>query len=144
MKELFVSFIMLFTITFNLSAQWAEIIPGPESLIDEISVVNDNVIWLKDQKDSTFSITLDGGSNWIKRNFPSQIKNYYPANICALSATTAFTVSISDLSDKVLRNETFIGNKKVIERDNLTPGFYILRIKGKYSNVNYSTKLILE
>lgn len=74
-----------------IKAQWGQTLIGQSSLINGISVVNDNVVWVKDQKDNSFSITINGGESWVTKNLPIEMSGNV-GGFSALSATTAFVI----------------------------------------------------
>jgi photosystem II stability/assembly factor-like uncharacterized protein len=62
----------------------------------EISVVNDNVIWLCRSADSTISYTKDGGKTLITKTLPAHISSN--TGFCAVSETTAYIISADTIS----------------------------------------------
>lgn len=76
------------------NAQWVQRNPLQTSYINNISVVDDNVIWLKDQYYTAVSISTDGGENWVKNFFPtSTFSDCAIGPLSAVSATTAYVVA---------------------------------------------------
>src|ERR1035437_7970951 len=72
-----------------MKAQWTKTLTGQSALIDQVSVVSDSVIWIKDVNGDKFSITLNGGRTWTTKNFPVGI------------STPGTTSSLSAVSDQV-------------------------------------------
>lgn len=73
-------------------AQWKQSLTGQASLVRNISVVNDDIVWVKDQTGVSVSITLDGGKNWTTKNFSAELTAAGTGGLCAVNATTAYTV----------------------------------------------------
>lgn len=92
MKKVYFIFVSLVLFYSSVQAQWNQYLTSQPSLIDEISVVNDNVIWVSDQTATQFSISTDGGSTWVTKNFPVEIAGTYAGPITATSATTAYVI----------------------------------------------------
>ena len=76
----------------STKAQWNQYLTGQESLFRDISVVNDNVIWIKDQNGVHFSITTNGGKIWVTKEFPVDISTNAPGGLSAVNETTAYIV----------------------------------------------------
>lgn len=72
-----------------IKAQWYKTLTGQSALIDRISVVNDSIIWIKDENGDKFSVTLNGGRTWTTKNFPVGI------------STPGMTSCLSAVSEKV-------------------------------------------
>lgn len=97
---------MLFGTT--MKAQWNQYLTGQTSLIDEISVVNENIIWITDQNSTALSISTDGGNSWETKNFPAEIisstVNGSPVgNISAVNGSTAFAINSSGTNEGVFK-----------------------------------------
>jgi uncharacterized protein (TIGR02145 family) len=92
MKKIFTILAAIMLLSLPTNAQWKQYLTGQNSLIDKICVVNDNVIWITDQFGEEFSITTDGGNNWVTKSFPAVISSNSPGGLSAVSATTAFIV----------------------------------------------------
>lgn len=86
------AFVLLGISTGKVSAQWNQVLTGQISLIDELSVVNKDVIWTKDQTGNSVSVSIDGGNSWTTRSFPTNLVNGGIGGLCAVSATTAYVV----------------------------------------------------
>lgn len=78
-------------IGLTTKAQWNQILTGQGSLINGISVVNDNVVWVKDQLNTSISITTDGGATWVTKPFPVAMKGKV-GGFSAVSSTTAYLI----------------------------------------------------
>jgi hypothetical protein len=114
MKKLLFVLIALMLFGTSMKAQWNQYLTGQTSFIDEMSVVNDNVIWVTDMNATSFSITTDGGTSWQTKNFPPEIissrsSNGSNGNICGVNATTAFIV-LSQGTNKGIFKTTDSGN----------------------------------
>lgn len=72
-------------------AQWSQTLTGQGSLINAISVVNDNVVWIKDQLNTKISITTDGGATWVNKALPTAMSGKV-GGFSAVNATTAYMV----------------------------------------------------
>ena len=95
MKKILFLLIALMLFGTSMKAQWNLYLTGQTSFIDEISVVNENVIWVTDMNATSFSITTDGGTSWQTKNFPPEIISSRSnaggnGNISGINATTAF------------------------------------------------------
>jgi len=97
-----------------MKAQWNQYLTGQTSFIDEISVVNENVIWFTDENATAFSISTDGGTSWQNKDYPYEIissrtSNGSNGNICGVNATSAFIV-VSLGTNKGIFKTTDSGN----------------------------------
>ena len=93
-KELF--FLIGFGVSFlfapAVSAQWTQKLTEQSSLINNISVVDNNTIWISDQNDKAVSISTDGGATWTKNDLPAVMVDGGTGGFSAVSATTAYMV----------------------------------------------------
>lgn len=89
--------LLVFSTNLIYAQDWITTVTQQSDLINEISVVDDNVIWVMDQGDNPngFSISTDGGLNWIKKSFPQYFtdNNFYALGVLsAVSETTAYII----------------------------------------------------
>ncbi|GAA4896838.1 hypothetical protein GCM10023311_21980 [Flaviramulus aquimarinus] len=100
MKQL----LLLFLLSVNLiySQNWTTSSTSQLSLLNNVSVVNDDIIWIMDQTTSNgFSISTDGGVTWTKKSFPALFadNNFSTGVLSAVDENTAYIiVSYSDNS----------------------------------------------
>ncbi|XCF07622.1 T9SS type A sorting domain-containing protein [Tamlana crocina] len=99
MKRLLLFFLLC--TTFVGAQNWITSSTQQADLINEISVVNDDVIWLMDQQGTPngFSISTDGGQSWTHKNFPALFSenNFNLGVLSAVDANTAYViVSLAD------------------------------------------------
>lgn len=101
MKKIFTILTMGFLLSIPLNAQWKQTITGQGSLMDAVCVVNDSIIWIKDQMGDKFSITKNGGRTWTTKSFPAGIAaNRMCASLSAVSDKIAYViVSVSSATD---------------------------------------------
>jgi len=98
MKKFFTILAACMLMSLSMKAQWIQTLTGQKSvsgqsdLIDAISVVNDNVIWIQDQSGNEFSITLDGGKTWTTKGFPVLTQNLEFADLTAVTDKVAYAV----------------------------------------------------
>jgi photosystem II stability/assembly factor-like uncharacterized protein len=88
---LFVSTFILFTL-IGVHAQWKQSKTGQTSIIREISVLSNNVIWVMDDLKTSVSYSLDGGISWTTKPLPAGIVSNQTGNLSAVNATTAYVV----------------------------------------------------
>ena len=93
---LFISFVFSFLFVSTASAQWTQKLTEQTSLINNISVVNDNIIWISDQNGQSVSISTDGGVTWTKNDLPAVMTEGGTGGFCAVSATTAYMIVSAD------------------------------------------------
>lgn len=74
------------------SAQWTQKLTEQTSLINNISVVDNNIIWISDQDRKAVSISTDGGVSWTRNDLPAVMIEGSTGGICAVSATTAYMI----------------------------------------------------
>lgn len=93
-KELFylVGFGFSFLFAPAVSAQWTQKLTEQTSLINNISVVDNNIIWICDQDRKAVSISTDGGVSWTRNDLPAVMIEGSTGGICAVSATTAYMI----------------------------------------------------
>jgi|GEM_PF-2192417 len=91
MKKILLLSIAFMLCGLTIKAQWNQSLTGQSSLISGLSVVNNDVVWAKDQLNSKFSISTDGGQSWITKNLPLSMVGKV-GSFSAVSATTAFVV----------------------------------------------------
>ncbi len=93
-KELFflVGFGVSFLFAPAVSAQWTQKLTEQSSLINNISVVDNNTIWISDQNNDAVSISTDGGATWTKNDLPAVMVDGGTGGFSAVSATTAYMV----------------------------------------------------
>lgn len=111
---LYITFIFLgFQISF--AQVWETSITPQNGYINEISVVNDHVIWIKDPIEANgFSISVDGGISWEHKNFPTLFinNNFNTGILNAVDENTAYIiVSGSDM-------QSLVGLYKTIDAGN--------------------------
>jgi PKD repeat protein/photosystem II stability/assembly factor-like uncharacterized protein len=73
--------------TINANSDEYEILNVPVDFIDELSAINENVIWVQGQ-DGRIARTIDGGLTWDVPVLPEGIDTYGP--VFAISNTTAW------------------------------------------------------
>jgi photosystem II stability/assembly factor-like uncharacterized protein len=81
-----------------MKAKWNTTKFGQNSWAFDISVVDDNVVWVKDANSDSISVTTNGGASWITKPLPV-IAGYIrtAGGICALSDVNAYYIlSLSD------------------------------------------------
>lgn len=93
-KSLFflTGFVFAFHFVPTASAQWTQKLTEQSSLINNISVVDNNIIWITDQDDKAVSISTDAGVSWTKNDLPAVMIEGGTGGICAVSATTAYMI----------------------------------------------------
>jgi photosystem II stability/assembly factor-like uncharacterized protein len=81
-----------------MKAKWNPTRFGQNSWAFDMSVVDDNVVWVKDANSDSISITINGGALWTTKPLPVLPGFSRTAGgICALSASKAYyIVSLSD------------------------------------------------
>lgn len=79
--------------TVPTSVAWNQFYTGHN--YTDISVVDDNVIWLCRGADSTISYTNNGGKTWITKKLPARISDN--AGFCAVNETTAYITSADSI-----------------------------------------------
>jgi len=84
MKKITPILITCMLMALPTKAQWTKTLTGQSVMIDQISVVSDSVIWIKDLLGDKFSITVNGGKTWTTKNFPAAISA--PGTTSSLSA----------------------------------------------------------
>ncbi len=90
--------LLFFFLSINLiySQNWITSNTQQSSVINNVSVVNDDIIWIMDQIGSNgFSISTDGGISWIHKNFPQMFttENFYSLGILsAVDENTAYLI----------------------------------------------------
>ncbi|MEI7504871.1 MAG: hypothetical protein WCJ61_16475, partial [Paludibacter sp.] len=89
MKKILLFSIAIMFCGLTAKAQWNQSLTGQSSLIDGISVVNDNVVWVKDVLNSKISITTDGGLTWVNKALPTAMAGKV-GGFSAVNATTAY------------------------------------------------------
>ncbi|MDP4277681.1 MAG: T9SS type A sorting domain-containing protein [Bacteroidota bacterium] len=108
MKKLcFTLVLFLFCCSF-MHAQWRQSLTGQTSLINNLSVVTDNVIWALDQMGQAVSVSTDGGASWIVKSLPSELVAGNVTSLSATSATTAYLI-VSDSNLKGIYKTTDSG-----------------------------------
>jgi len=86
MKKITPILITCMLMALPTKAQWTKTLTGQSVMIDQISVVSDSVIWIKDLLGDKFSITVNGGKTWTTKNFPAAISA--PGTTSSLSAVS--------------------------------------------------------
>jgi len=94
MKKLILLISMFLVLTFSLKAQWNKYLTGQLAGIKNVSVINDNVVWVMAENKVSVSYTLDGGVTWITKTLPTNISNKC-GGFCAVNSTTAYIVVYS-------------------------------------------------
>ena len=92
MKQFLLYFTFFLGLNISAFAQWHQKLTGQNSLINKISVVDDDIIWVIDQMNTSLSYTTDGGETWITKDLPSNWEDNSTGSIHALNSTTAFLV----------------------------------------------------
>ena len=93
MKKIFPILIAVLLLGLPLKAQWTQTLTGQSSLMDAVCVVNDSVIWIKDQMGDKFSITKDRGKSWTTKSFPAAIaSNRMCGSLSAVSDKVAYVI----------------------------------------------------
>jgi photosystem II stability/assembly factor-like uncharacterized protein len=93
MKKIFTILIASVLLSIPLKAQWQQTLTGQSSLLDAVCVVNDSVIWIKDQMGDKFSITKDAGKTWTTKSFPVGLaSNRICGSLSAVSDKIAFVI----------------------------------------------------
>ena len=107
----------LFLISINLiySQNWITSTTAQSNIINEVSVVNDDIVWIMDQLNTNgFSISTDGGMTWTHKNFPALFtdNNFNTGVLSAVDENTAYIiVSVADNPNLVgLYKTTDAGN----------------------------------
>lgn len=77
---------------FPVNAQWSRYKTNHTKLIDNISIVNDDVMWITDETGTKFSITKDGGKTWQQKSFPIMMSNYVIGGLKAINDSVAYVV----------------------------------------------------
>jgi len=85
---LFTTLVLLGT---TINAQWVQVPTEENSLINKISIINDNIVWAGDSNKSYISYTIDGGTTWTKKDLPANMTDKI-GGICAVNATTAYCI----------------------------------------------------
>lgn len=75
----------------KINAQWVQIKTEESSLIDRISIVDDDIMWIGSQNKNSVSYTTDGGESWYKKDLPESMAGKI-GGISATSSTTAYCV----------------------------------------------------
>lgn len=88
----FIGFVFAFHFVPTASAQWTQKLTEQSSLINNISVVDNNIIWITDQDDKAVSISTDAGVSWTKNDLPAVMTEGGTGGISAVSATTAYMI----------------------------------------------------
>jgi len=92
MKKIILCLTFLFSLTIYIHAQWKQSLSGQSGLIDNISVVNDNVVWIKDISGDSVSITINGGIDWVTKKLTPEMIAGGTGALCAVSSTTAYMI----------------------------------------------------
>lgn len=90
MKKILTLALLLSTVAAN--AQWKQFFPGQNSLMRNLSVLNDQTIWAMDQTEAGMSVSLNGGNTWSFHRMDSTMKAHYVGGFFAINDSTAFTV----------------------------------------------------
>lgn len=79
--------------TEHLKAQWNKSYFGQKYWAWNVSVVNDDIVWVMDSDTDSISITTNGGVSWTSKQLPIP-EGYLRAagGICALSASKAYFI----------------------------------------------------
>jgi photosystem II stability/assembly factor-like uncharacterized protein len=94
MKKFTLSTAVALLAVFSLQAQWKQTYLWSSPEIRVSSVVNNNVVWLKDYYSTKLSYTLDGGATWVSKDLPKSFSDgSWEGGFCAVSATTAFNIA---------------------------------------------------
>jgi photosystem II stability/assembly factor-like uncharacterized protein len=93
MKKFFSIITILFLLGLPVKAQWKQSYLWPSSEIQLMSLVDDNILWVKDSYGSKISITNDGGNTWTTKDLPPFFLTATTAGgITAVNGTTAFQI----------------------------------------------------
>jgi len=146
MKKITLSLFFSVILSFAVNGQWKESDSGQESLIRNISIVDDNTVWVSDQNNTSFSYTLDNGNSWTTKDFPEIIRGYVGGLSC-VNDSTAFIVA--NYGDKGIFKTTNFGDTWIKQSSGFNdnspfPGFIHLfnendgiAIGDAYPNENY-------
>ena len=119
MKTKLFIIVTLFSMSLSSQVSWSVTYTDQPDLVEEISPIENNVIWSKEQTDTSFSISINGGKNWIKKDFPSDWSQGSIGALSALDENTAFlilSISSSD-SQAGLYKTTDAGDTWIRESD---------------------------
>lgn len=120
MKKILLVFVSLVLFYTSMQAQWNQYLTKQTTLIDQVSVVNDNVVWITDTAIAHFSITTDGGISWITKSFPASLIGSSVGGLTAVSATTSFFV-VSQGPDMGIYKTTNSGDTWVKQTSGFNP-----------------------
>ena len=102
MKRVLLFMLMSQLINLTTSAQNWRTTDLELNATEGISVVDDNVIWIRDRGnlDAGFAITTDGGATWTYKDFPPELSEstIFIGVMSAVSATTAYVILSQDNS----------------------------------------------
>jgi len=97
MKTITPILIACLLLALPMKAQWTRTLTGQTALIDQVSVVSDSIIWIKDLNGDRFSITVNGGRTWTTKNFPVGISiPGITSSLSAVSNQVAFVILSTD------------------------------------------------
>lgn len=86
---------MFLSLNTFYAQNWTTLNTPQADVINEISVINDDIIWIKDQNDTNgFSISIDGGNSWTNKSFPATFtsNNFSTGVLSAVDANTAYII----------------------------------------------------
>ena len=72
--------------------QWNKSLTGQTSLVDNMSLVKDTTLWIKDQTGESVSLSNNSGKSWITKKLPEVMINGGTGGFCAVSNTTAYMI----------------------------------------------------
>ena len=76
--------------------------------------------------------------------YPQPVKSGFTVEIPNFTNQHNFILNILDLSGREILKERFIGNRITVDRGNLKPGLYILKITNENNKQGFSLKLSIE
>ncbi|MDD3080148.1 MAG: T9SS type A sorting domain-containing protein [Paludibacter sp.] len=100
MKNLYL-ILIFFSVAVFVDAQWVQRNALQTSYIDNVSVVNQNVIWLTDQTNLSVSISTDDGQTWVNRPYTELFDGCTLGSFSAVSETTAYIVAAGAYAETV-------------------------------------------
>lgn len=143
----FTIFLLLVNLSLSLQAQWKVSKTGLSNyLIDEMCVINESTIWVRNQSNNEIAYTLDGGENWKVQYLPSE---YTYGGFWATNDSTVFvTVSVGTNSPGILKSTNaglnWVFDTVAFNSQSSYPGFLYfwdeingLAISDAYPNENF-------
>jgi len=116
-----------------VQAQWKQSLTGQTSLVRDVSVVSNDIIWAKDQIGTSVSISLDGGNYWVTKNLPTEMINGGIGGFSAVSATTAYIIVCENAQKGVYKTtnsgDSWVNRPQHLMRIVLFPTLFIFGTK---------------